>query len=188
MKIAYLVLAHENPRHLERLIRALAGDSSRVFVHVDRKSQPRDFAFLSRMANTETVEHPIAVHWADFSMVEAILALIHQALTHEGGFERFVLLSGTDYPIRSQEYIWRFFAEHAGTEFINLAPIPGPGKPLWRITRFKHSPKDHRSAEFVRRVLFRLGAEVQAPRPPAGVRRARPIRRRRVVGTHARSL
>ena len=47
---------------------------------------------------------------------------------------RFVLLSGADYPIASNQEISRFFARHPNREFIRGFAIRDAGRPqLWRI-------------------------------------------------------
>jgi hypothetical protein len=158
-KLAYLVLAHENPRHLERLIRALTTDQSRVFVHLDQKSNAERFGFLTDMPAVETLADRVKVYWSDFSMVEATLRLMRQALAHPAGFERFVLLSGVDYPIRSSSYIERFFAANPSSEFIDMTPMPNNelGKRLWRLTWYKARSGEPIARNIGRRILFRLG-------------------------------
>lgn len=57
-------------------------------------------------------------------------------------FDRFVLLSGADYPLRSAAAIERFFARNPGKEFINLVAMPADaaGKPLSRLTTYVPRP------------------------------------------------
>jgi hypothetical protein len=43
MKIAYLILAHNNPGHLSRLTRALTAQNNAVFIHIDKKADIRPF-------------------------------------------------------------------------------------------------------------------------------------------------
>ena len=49
------------------------------------------------------------------------------------------LLSGSDYPLRSAEYIQQFFSIHKGAEFINTVPIPCEpvNKPIDRKTGYR---------------------------------------------------
>jgi hypothetical protein len=158
-RVAFLILAHENPRHLERLIRALPTDQSRVFVHLDRKSRTDRFGFLKGSPSVESLEDRVKVYWSDFSMVEATLQLMRQAMAHPAGFERFVLLSGVDYPLRSAGYIERFFEANHASEFINMTPMPNDelGKRLWRLTLYKARSGEPIARNIGRRVLFRLG-------------------------------
>jgi hypothetical protein len=84
---------------------------------------------------------PVAVHWGDFSQVEAILLLMKSALA-AGPFTRFVLLSGVDYPLWPTASINAFFAAQPSAEYINLVPMPSAaaGKPLARLTTYTLRP------------------------------------------------
>ncbi|PSF38060.1 hypothetical protein C7H19_06200 [Aphanothece hegewaldii CCALA 016] len=135
MKIAYLILAHDNHRHLQRLVEAISSPLSMCFIHIDQKS---DLCLFSSIKGQNVVlsNRREAVYWGDFSMVEATLILIRQALADPRCFDRFVLLSGTDYPLRSVSYIESFFKHHPAVEFINLVQMPAETerKLMWRLT------------------------------------------------------
>lgn len=160
MKIAYLVLAHDNPRHLRRLVDALSSPSASFFIHVDRKSRGEDFAAV---AGERVVLLPdrVAVHWGDFSQVEAVLALLRAAQGAPQPADYCVLLSGTDYPLQSAAYIEDFFAREAGTEFMNLVQMPceALGKPLSRLTTYQPRPGEplSRWVKRLKRLQVRLG-------------------------------
>ena len=119
MKIAYLILAHNNPEHLQRLITSLSSSASSFFIHLDQKSDCADFASI-KGDNIYFIKKNIAVFWGDFSIVEATLILLRTALLAQHNFERFVLLSGADYPIRSTAHIESFFEARKTEEFIDL--------------------------------------------------------------------
>lgn len=142
VKIAYLVLAHDNPAHLVRLTRALSSATSSVFVHIDQKSNIVDFA-PAKSEKVHLIDDRVPVYWGDFSQVEAILGLLKTALSAPVRFDYFVLLSGTDYPLRSALYVNSYFERYAGQEFINVAPMGSPpGKPISRITIYRARPFD----------------------------------------------
>jgi len=138
--IAYLLLAHGNPAHLQRLIARLRSDGTAFFIHVDKKADQRVFAHL-KADDVTLLPAPVAVHWGDFSQVEAILLLMKTALA-AGPFTRFVLLSGVDYPLRPTASINAFFAGQPDAEYINLVPMPSAaaGKPLARLTTYTLRP------------------------------------------------
>ncbi len=119
MKIAYLILAHNNPKHLQRLITSLSSSASSFFIHLDQKSDCADFSSI-KGDNIYFIKKNIAVFWGDFSIVEATLILLRTALLAQHNFERFVLLSGADYPIRSTAHIESFFEARKTEEFIDL--------------------------------------------------------------------
>src|SRR5262249_41641749 len=135
MKVAYLVLAHKNPRLLKKAIEALSFEGSGFFVHIDRKSDIGEFSQAASNGNVVLLENPIPVYWGEFSGVEAELLLMRRALEDRQNYDYFVLLGGADYPLRSPQYIQKFLQQNHGSEFMNLVKVPNEmaGKPLSRI-------------------------------------------------------
>src|SRR5207302_1980543 len=134
MKLAYLVFAYKNPRLLQKTIEHLSSENSSFFVHIDRKSNIEAFSAI-RGENVFFSETRLPVYWAEFSGVRAIELLIRQALAHAEKPDYLVLLSGSEFPLRSSEYIEDFFRSNRGAEFITLIRVPNAkaGKPLSRI-------------------------------------------------------
>jgi hypothetical protein len=157
MKIAYLVLAHMNPGVVERAIGALDSEDCAFFVHIDQKS---DITKFSRIAgkNIFFTEKRVPVYWGQFSQVEAILMLLQKAMKGPDRYDYFVLVSGSDYPLRSASYISAFFREHYGTEFISLVRVPSEaaGKPLSRMNTFV-LPSSQPVRRFLVRAMAKLG-------------------------------
>jgi Core-2/I-Branching enzyme len=119
-RIAFLILAHNDALHLERLCRALQGQSS--FVHVDRRAVDFPLGQIIPIPGV-TVIHPCSlVHWGDFSMIEATLSLLNNA-RRSGAFDRFVLLSGSCYPVKPLANLEEAFAGDSRREWISLTPI-----------------------------------------------------------------
>jgi hypothetical protein len=135
MKVAYLVLAHKNPRLLKKAIAALSSEDSGFFVHIDRKNDIGPFSQAGSNGNVVFLENRIPVYWGEFSGVEAELLLIRRALEDQHNYDYFILLGGADYPLRSPQYIQKFLQRNSGTEFMNLVKVPNKeaGKPLSRI-------------------------------------------------------
>jgi hypothetical protein len=154
VKIAYLILAHNTPKHVQRLVSALSTSSSSFFIHVDRKSSLAEFAGIR--GDVHFTAKRVSVFWGDFSQVEAILVLIRAALADRRGFDRFVLLSGADYPIRPAAYLEAFFASNPDKEFINLVQMPSEAasKPISRLTRYWLRPSTPRPLRAVQRLLM----------------------------------
>ncbi len=157
MPVAYLVLAHDDPRQFGRLLSALASPTSAFFVHVDKKS-PVEFTHALDADCVSFSSERFAVHWGDFSMVEATLSLMGQALRDPRRFDRLVLLSGVDYPIHTPSYIEGFFERHPDAEFISMLRMPSQAadKPLHRLTRFRPSPDETLLRSLIRRLLRKL--------------------------------
>lgn len=138
MNIAYLILEHNSPNHMQRLINALSSSSSVFFIHLDKKSDIRRYRHLKGNNIIFTLKR-IPVFWGDFSQVEASLILLQAAFSHEYHFDRLVLLSGADYPLHSPAFIEQFFLDHQDKEFMNLLPLSAEtkGKSLSRITTYQ---------------------------------------------------
>lgn len=130
MRIAYIVLAHTDPGHIGRLARKLTADTNdAVFIHVDLKTEQRHFAsHVSGSERTHFVQERVAVYWAGFNSIKATVNAFEQAL-HSGDFDRFVILQGLDYPIRSSREIHEFFDAHPKTEFIRAVDETATGGP-----------------------------------------------------------
>lgn len=158
MKIAYLVLAHNNPEHLRRLITALSSNSSSFFIHIDKKTNVDPFLSINGN-NIHFIQERVPVFWGDFSQVEAMLALMRNAVADRGRFDRFVLLSGADYPLRPAAAIQRFFENHPDQEFMNLVAMPSEaaGKSLSRLTTYKLRPGDPLISRAMQKVLMMAG-------------------------------
>ena len=114
---AYLVLAHDAPDQLERLIAHLLGNDGDDFVvlHVDRRS-PLWPAEARRIAasfghRVTLIERPAAVRWGHFTQLRAIRLLIEGALERPFGLAH--LVSGRD---------WRFAARAAVADAVVARP------------------------------------------------------------------
>lgn len=140
MRIAYLIRVYTDPLQLQRLIEALNGEHAYFFVHVQpnltlfRKVDMSPFiAATSQEKNVRFIQQRIRVNWGGFSMVEATLALMREALDSEVSFDYFVLLSGLDYPIKSNAFILDYFDKHHGREFIRYISIREEPFLEWKI-------------------------------------------------------
>ena len=159
MKIAYLILAHNTPNHLSRLVRALDSSNASFFIHLDRKSDISAFRLGLTQHNVTFLEDRIPVYWGGFSDIEATIKLIKRALNGSLSPSYLVLLSGSDYPIKGPQYIESFFSANHGQQFMNLVPMPcdAIGKPLSRLQAYwLQTPCSNRLVERVTARLNRL--------------------------------
>ena len=104
-----MIMAHDRPDHLARLVKRLDGDWIRVFIHVDAKVAIDPFRAMipddGRVRFLQGHER-VAVNWGGFSSVQATLSLLQTALNSAKRFDRFCLLSGSDFPIKSLSDIY----------------------------------------------------------------------------------
>jgi hypothetical protein len=138
MKIAYLILAHNNPAHLLRMIARLSTPDTLFYIHLDAKTDIEDFEVLRQNPSVVFCKKRVSCFWGDISLVDATLQMMETAAADARKSDYFVLLSGACYPIQSSAYIEDFFEKNRGSEFIEVFPFPNPayGKPMERITNF----------------------------------------------------
>lgn len=158
MKIAYLILAHNTPNHIKRLCKSLSSDSSHFFIHLDKKANEKEFVAIQE-SNVTFVNDRIPVFWGDFSQVDAILTLLKKAFFNDTKFDRFVLLSGSDFPLRTAAYIESFFHNNRLNEYINLVEMPADefGKPISRLTTYRLRSADGKYINGIKKILMYSG-------------------------------
>ena len=118
MEKIYLILAHNAPVHLERLIHRLRDGASFFIVQIDAKAEFQQFKFLKNLPHVQCVTERENVLWADISGVSATLKCIEIALSnHKQG--TVILLSGADYLVKSNEQIDRYLSRNAGKVFMD---------------------------------------------------------------------
>lgn len=151
MHITYLILAHDHPDQLERLVRRLINDGpAQILIHIDAKSDITRFRGISGSC-VSFVEHRFPIYWGEFGMIEASLELLRRALCMPT--DRLVLMSGADYPIRRREIVEAFLA--SADLFVNAKPMPTRGKPLSRLDRF-HPRSDRPVRKTMQLVLRKI--------------------------------
>jgi predicted small secreted protein len=105
MKIAYIILAHNNFKHLENLINAIDDENVRIYIHIDKKTSI-DFKHTSPHVYFLPEEKRVKVYWGGISIIKATINTLTYAKENKT-FEPdyYILISGVDYPIRSKEFL-----------------------------------------------------------------------------------
>jgi hypothetical protein len=128
-RLAYIISAYKLPEQAVRLVERLnTGTSTACFlVHVDKKADAgvyrRLVGALGPLPNVRFLKRHTC-YWGGFGHVAATLEGIHAL--HQAGlaFEYAILLTGQDYPIKSNQHIRRFLQKHLGTNFLEHFPLP----------------------------------------------------------------
>jgi hypothetical protein len=121
MKIVYLILAHNLPQQLARLVNILNNKDSHFFIHFDGRSKvPMEEVkqWLFSSPNVHFVPRRHKCRWGQFSLVRATMTCIETLLTSGIEFDYVFLLSGQDYPIKNLSYIESFLKKNQGKQFI----------------------------------------------------------------------
>jgi len=126
MKVAFLITAYHQPAHLARLIKALDRTWATFYVHIDAK---KDIAPFIAALGFELTGNPrinfltgasrIRCYWGGFGLVQATLNLMREAANSGFNFSRFCLLTGSDYPIKSPEYIHKIL-NSSSVEYLSV--------------------------------------------------------------------
>jgi len=124
MEKAYIIMAHKNPGQLHRLIRRLNDGTSEFFIHIDKTAELFQFELVKEFDNIVHFFERVDSKWGGFGSVQASLNGLEAVKNSQKKFDRILLLSGQDYPIKSNEYINNFFKNSPYSVFMEYFPIP----------------------------------------------------------------
>ncbi len=117
-------MAHTDPKILKALCEALDYKFFDIYVHIDKRSEISLFdidSYNLKNSNLYILENRINVRWGDISIVDATLNMYKQA-AKQYDYCRYVTLSGLDFPIMSNEEIYKVLIQNE-VEFIKGNPI-----------------------------------------------------------------
>ncbi len=140
MNIAYIISAYKLPEQLIRLVHRLQGDGASFFIHVDKKTPDElyrpAYRELSRFDNVFFLRSHVC-HWGDFGHVEATLKGIDRLFATHRLFDYVILLTGQDYPIKSNDDIARYLSDHNEAIFMGYFALPYSGWPNGGLDRLQ---------------------------------------------------
>jgi hypothetical protein len=140
MEISYIIMAHDQPELFKRLVQSLKSFNTRFYVHIDKNQDIKPFA--EEFGSDEQVyflndKQRQPVTWADSGMLKGTLEALKQ-IADEGRKGYCILLSGRDYPVKSNDEIYSFLQKSAGINFISYELLPWRGhEGMERITKYK---------------------------------------------------
>lgn len=128
MHLTYLILAHQNPTQLLRLVDALSNKNTSFVVHIDARVHLdfflRIFSEYKDRKQIFFVENRCETSWASFELVQATLNSLLFIKDQLPYTERVIFLSGQDYPIKDQKYIHSYLSSNPNSIFIQHFKIP----------------------------------------------------------------
>lgn len=104
-KIAILITTHSDFEQLKKLCCALDYPKFDIYIHIDKKVSYNDLKINLKFSNLYIIENRIKVYWGDLSLFLAMHNLILSAYNN-GGYFKYITLSGLDYPIKSNNEIY----------------------------------------------------------------------------------
>lgn len=141
MRIAHLIMAHQDPEHVNRLASRLSSFSD-VYIHIDRKANLEQFQKLNHIKNVHYLTNRIEIEWGGWNSVAAEVNLLKAAL-EQGAYDRLIFLQGADYPIKSNEEIRQFFEARPDIEFIRGCNCTQSKEYYFRLRCYSYWMRNH---------------------------------------------
>lgn len=127
MKQAILVICHNKPEQINKLIEIMPSSVFDFFVHVDKKSDI--LSKINHKNNVHFVENRADVRWGQFSQVDAILRTIN-AISNVIEYSYVHLISGNDFIVKPIKELIDFF-ENNEEEYIESNYLDGSSTWSW---------------------------------------------------------
>jgi len=124
MKLAFLILTHNQIELVYRQIDALSHPDHHFFIHPDKKYKLNLKDEYANKRQVHFTANRIRVNWGGFNMVRATLNLIREALATGIQFDYFILMSDHCFPIKPSSDIHSFLKKNKGFSFIETYPLP----------------------------------------------------------------
>ena len=116
---AYIILAHKDPDQVKRLVESLDKDAVFIF-HICKNTPDSVFQEFKTSLNGE--QHffceRVRSFWGEIGLVQATLNALNELINSGLTYDYVHLLSGQDFPIKSNEERNNFLEQHKGTEFL----------------------------------------------------------------------
>lgn len=112
-------MAHDQYSILNMLLKDIDDKRNDIYIHIDKKSKGVPWENIKKSVNEATlffVERQ-KVNWGGYTQIACELNLLETARKN-GSYQYYHFLCGTEYPLKCQNEIHKFFDENAGKEFI----------------------------------------------------------------------
>lgn len=154
MKIAHIILAHKLPEQLVRIVHKLNNDKADFFIHVDKKTDKKIYKEIFDALSGHKNVHFLKRHksdWGAFGIVSATLEGIQEVLAQEKQYDYVNLITGQDYPIKSNQQIEKILQENLGKSFVEYFPLPskrwkGENEGMDRLTHWYFTWRGRRTS------------------------------------------
>src|SRR6476646_4625834 len=121
MRIAHLILTHQNTKQLERLLKAMNHPAFYFYVHIDKKIDASAFAHIFNNQNIFPIYNRTAIYWAGWGTIQATINGFKEIIPKK--YDYINVISAQDFPIKPPQYIYQYIHERAGQEFITCQSI-----------------------------------------------------------------
>ena len=126
MKIAFIILAHNEPVFLIRIVDKLRAQGGLIVIHFDKNGSPADLALITEHFSSDAqvvILSEIRGAWGKWSLVDAELRCLREIRTLGWEPDYVHLMSGSEYPIKSLATLENFLEENSNLDFIESVDI-----------------------------------------------------------------
>jgi len=127
MRIAYIILAHKLPEQFARLVRKLNTENALFLIHIDKKTDSETYRRMTeslRAYKNVRLLDRLVCNYGDFNHVKATLEGIKEVIASSFQYDYVILLTGQDYPIKTNGYIQKVLEESDKKSYIEYFPLP----------------------------------------------------------------
>ncbi|MBP5511804.1 hypothetical protein J6X90_00215 [Candidatus Saccharibacteria bacterium] len=150
-KQAIAILAHNNKEILKMLIETLDSEYFDLFIHADLKSDinEKELKKLVKKSNLYFYKE-LNIKWGGISIAQGEYLLLNKIIEKNNNYEYIHIISGVDFPLKSNKEIYTFFHKNLGKEFIHYQAdsLPKVKEDWTKLYRF--FPKNYRKYKFIR--------------------------------------
>jgi hypothetical protein len=167
MRIACLMMAHKEPAQIERLLNKFDNAGFDIYIHLDKKSDFNEFAFLAQRPRVYFIRNRTKVRWASYSFVQAVLLSFKEILESGRAYDFISLMSGQDYPIKPVSELYTFLQQNRGRNFICFEESDGEwwGHAIHRIKKYHFTNFDFRGKYRLQYVMNLILPDRRFPLP-----------------------
>lgn len=118
-KHAYLIIAHDNFEVLKLLLEELDDSRNDIYLHIDQKVKDIP-SFHTVYSSLILLEKRMDVRWGSLSQIECEYLLLREAYNSNVMYDRYHLISGTHYPLKSQDELHDYFDSQRNVEVLSF--------------------------------------------------------------------
>lgn len=120
-KHAYLIMAHTDFKTLIALLSCIDDERNDIYLHIDKKSKQIPWKEIKASIGKAKlyILKSESIRWGSYQQIKCEMSLLKTA-TSQGEYAYYHLLSGSDLPLKSQDYLHQFYARNQGKEFIQF--------------------------------------------------------------------
>ena len=155
MKHAYLIMAHNEPYILEKLLKLIDYPDNDIFLHIDKKAKDLKKEDITKWVSKSNLYFipRMDLRWGTNSLINCTLNLLELAVNHKS-YAYYHLISGVDLPLNTQKEMHKFFDKNMGKEFIHFYRHDGiDERRLERVKYYHLFNKNLRSKSKIKRFI-----------------------------------